>query len=370
MFVQNNFIQNNYMSVTQEQAENALKFAPDGAWLLRECRYQDCTKISFRHHNGAIDHALLQKAGDVWYKMDEKTNSRCSEAVAFEKLLADLGINPNLQLISRPVTLPEKSDSTLEAEFNRLPQNMDDFKTCTYALEHRQGNRFLNILPFNHNAFKGKGYYYNASRLFEGRAIACQGPEEKHRNDFWKMAWQSNTSSIVMLTKTQECCRYWPEAGKKEAYGAITVEGLEEKIEGNLITRTCKVQNLAEKDREEYRDRTITLVQFTGWPDHGAAKPKEMARIIQKVAGTYSKESPVMVHCRAGVGRTGTLLAALFAYQQICEDPSKAQDPDLFSSVATEIRNERIGAIQSPDQYKCGYQTLEELVKVKFNANL
>lgn len=437
----------------RQQAVSTLQQAPEGSWMHRESRFENCTALSV-NENGKINHRLIKKIGNAWYQMDQEKNAPCSGPQTFEALLRSLGANPRLQQMNRPpqeepvppeahlegplfrplskeealqmlngkspgtylfrpseqddqhialsyvdsdskivhqrltkslgvdgephryvslqhfvnchpvtlkvpceVFLPAKTNSALEGEFNRLPQNMEDFTKCTYAQKYIPLNRFSNVLPFNENAFKGKGFYYNGSILFDNKAIACQGPVKNCVDNFWKMAWQSTTGTIVMLTKTEECCQYWPAPGETATFGPISVKGIAEKIEGNLITRTCQIENLD----EECSPRQVTLVQYTGWPDHGTADPKELVKIIRKIEGTYEKDKPITVHCRAGIGRTGTLLAALFTHQRIKEDPAKAAN--AYAEVATEIRSGRIGAIQSAEQYICGYRTVEELLK-------
>ena len=167
----------------------------------------------------------------------------------------------------------------------------------------------------------------------------------KHRDDFWKMVWLSGSHTIAMLTITEECCQYWPNRGETIICGDMTIEGLSEEKKGNFFTRKIRIVHNQEA-------RTITHYQYMSWPDFGVASIKEMAGFVKMLLGT-SPGNPLVAHCRAGVGRTGTLLAALFAYQNSSHD---------YYNTALEIRKGRMASIQTADQYECGYQVLQELL--------
>ncbi len=343
-----------FHSFTKNQAAESLQGRPPGTFLFYPSQEKQNICLASVDEKGVVQHQkLIDQFGVNGYNSLE-------HYVQTHKALT-IPYKPVPQPVQAPsfrIALPDKTDATLHTEYHQLPNNINDLHKCTYALsaENTSKNRFINIMPFDDNAFRGNDFYYNASVLFEGKALAAQGPESRHCDDFWKMIWQSDSRTIAMLTKTAECCQYWPEGEESVTYGSITIQPISRTAQNNLITRKLTIQSGSEK-------RTVTHHQFTGWPDHSTASLEEMAALVEKLACSFSRENPLTVHCRAGIGRTGTLLTALMTYQKIREDSSKGLDSDLYHKTARAMREGRMAAIQTPEQYLCGYRTLEELLK-------
>lgn len=341
-----------FFSYTKKQAADNLKGEQPGTFLFYPAQEKRNICLAVVEQGGAITHQMLNDpfGPNRYLSLEHYVQKHPALTTPYKASFPPAA--PSFR-----IALPPKADAVLEIEYHKLPDNREDLERCTYARngENYSQNRFTNIFPFDDNAFRGEGFYYNASLLFDGGLLAAQGPENKHQDDFWKMIWQSQCSTIVMLTKTSECCQYWPDEKEVLKAGVITIRLLSETGEDNRISRKLLLQ----RDNIE---RTVTHHQFTGFPDHGTAAPAEIAALVQKI-GAFSPENPALAHCRAGIGRTGTLLAALMAYRQVQKDPAKGLDPELYFKTALQIRKERIGAIQTSAQYICGYRAFEELLK-------
>ncbi|XP_061319032.1 receptor-type tyrosine-protein phosphatase eta isoform X4 [Pezoporus flaviventris] len=196
--------------------------------------------------------------------------------------------------------------------------------------ENRGKNRYNNVLPYDISRVKlsdrssasddyiNANYMpgYNSKRAF----IAAQGPLPNTIEDFWCMIWEKNIYSIVMLTKCVEqartkCEQYWPDKQPK-SYGDIIVTVVSEIIlpEWTIRDFTVEKSNTAE-------GHTVRQFHFTSWPDHGVPETTELLINFRHLVHEYSSqnpiESPTLVHCSAGVGRTGTFIAIDRLIQQI-----------------------------------------------------
>ncbi|XP_019860969.1 PREDICTED: receptor-type tyrosine-protein phosphatase F-like [Amphimedon queenslandica] len=233
---------------------------------------------------------------------------------------------------------------------------LDHSKDASLLPENRAKNRYTNILAYDHSRVKLESIddepgsdYINANYIPGYRMrrayIATQGPLPSTFDDFWRMTWEQNSHVIVMLTQLVErgrtkCHRYWPGA-QPEVYGEINVDMLSETEKSDWIVRKFKIT-------KEKRSRTITHYQFVSWPDHGvpdeAGPALDFVREVHEVAS--SAFGPVIVHCSAGVGRTGTFIALGTLLQHI-----KDHDwVDLFG-LASEMRQHRNHMIQTEPQY-------------------
>ncbi|XP_061236452.1 receptor-type tyrosine-protein phosphatase eta isoform X2 [Neopsephotus bourkii] len=196
--------------------------------------------------------------------------------------------------------------------------------------ENRGKNRYNNVLPYDISRVKlsdrssvsddyiNANYMpgYNSKKAF----IAAQGPLPNTIEDFWCMIWEKNIYSIVMLTKCVEqartkCEQYWPDKQPK-SYGDIIVTMVSEIIlpEWTIRDFTVEKSNTAE-------GHTVRQFHFTSWPDHGVPETTELLINFRHLVHEYSSqnpiESPTLVHCSAGVGRTGTFIAIDRLIQQI-----------------------------------------------------
>ncbi|WAR24844.1 PTPRA-like protein [Mya arenaria] len=139
--------------------------------------------------------------------------------------------------------------------------------------------------------------------------VAAQGPTDEILVDFWRMVWQLRVGKIVMLTNLEEdkkmkCVQYWPGEGSIE-YDSFKITHRSAELFSDFVIRKLALQ----KDGEE--ERIVYHFQFTAWPDKSVPKyASSLVHFRQKIVTTAVKDKgPIIVHCSAGVGRTGTFIA-------------------------------------------------------------
>ncbi|KAF8423823.1 protein-tyrosine phosphatase-like protein [Tirmania nivea] len=252
-------------------------------------------------------------------------------------------------------------------------------------------NRYSNIYPWAENRIKlnvpeGKCNYINASPIIlnhgqqgEKRYIATQGPKKGQYNHFWRMAWQETGSVavIVMLTRTLEqgqtkCFQYFPLKVKDSPW---IINGNEEFGDGFNATLTlldkkreiasgCTLRKL--KMTVDGQEKTIWHLLFKGWPDFGVPAAEQKTALLEMIKLAASKntdgpKNPLIVHCSAGVGRSGTYITLDYLLKEI-ESGSihadEAEDP-VYETVNT-LREQRMYMVQSEPQYHFIYDVLKE----------
>eukprot|EP00038_Savillea_parva_P008410 m.176770 g.176770 ORF g.176770 m.176770 type:complete len:382 (+) comp14232_c0_seq1:151-1296(+) len=261
--------------------------------------------------------------------------------------------------------LPERTD-VMQHEYNGIPSYMPQMSDLPPGT--KQKNRYVNVLPnastrvplskvdgdetsdfINANFVSG----YNWPKRF----IATQGPMPKTMGDFWRMIWEQNVSCIVMTTGLQEggrkkCDRYWPVEGTEEYSGGFTVTVTDSADCGTWILTTMTVS------KGDAPARTLKHFWYTGWPDHGV--PETAAPVIAFLravrAETSGSRAPILVHCSAGIGRTGTFMAIDSGMQQL---QSEWRVCDIKGTV-TKMRKERGGSVQTAVQYRFIHLALAE----------
>ncbi|GAB1285460.1 Receptor-type tyrosine-protein phosphatase V [Apodemus speciosus] len=180
--------------------------------------------------------------------------------------------------------------------------------------------------------------------------IATQGPLKKTLEDFWRLVWEQQVHVIIMLTVGMEngrvlCEHYWPANPTPVTHGHITIHLLAEESEDEWTRREFQLQHGTEQKR-----RHVKQLQFTTWPDHSVPEaPGSLLAFVElvreQVKATQGK-GPILVHCSAGVGRTGTFVALWRLLQQLEEE----QVADVFNTVYI-LRLHRPLMIQTLSQY-------------------
>ncbi|XP_071383726.1 receptor-type tyrosine-protein phosphatase O [Centroberyx affinis] len=224
---------------------------------------------------------------------------------------------------------------------------------------NRPKNRYTNILPYDFSRVKlismhnDEGSDYINANYIPGykspkEYIATQGPLPETRNDFWKMVLQQQSPIIVMLTQCNErrrvkCDHYWPFTDEPVMYGEISVEMLSETESPEWTIRSFRLG---------YADETqdVLHLNYTSWPDHGVPTVNAIESILQFVHIVRQQanrtKDPIIVHCSAGVGRTGTFIALDRLMQHIREH----EFADILGMVS-EMRSHRLSMVQTEEQY-------------------
>ncbi|KAH9508798.1 hypothetical protein Btru_050089 [Bulinus truncatus] len=249
-------------------------------------------------------------------------------------------------------------------EFLKIPKPANVTTEAGSSSENKSKNRYQNIKPFDHNrvhlemntSSNDEGDYINASFIsgFEKQEkfIASQGPHKGMVNDFIKMLWEQKVEKIVMLTDVVEngktkCEKYWPDDGKAK-FGSIKMSL---KATHKFCDYTVSIFELSKKGGEFH---TVTHFHFTAWPDISIPhSPWSLVEFKHKVSLTPSS-NPVVVHCSAGVGRTGTYIAI----NNVLRQAEKTGKIDVFFTVA-KLRQERMFMVQNSTQYEFIYKSVQ-----------
>ncbi|XP_036082209.1 tyrosine-protein phosphatase non-receptor type 11 isoform X7 [Rousettus aegyptiacus] len=252
-------------------------------------------------------------------------------------------------------------------------------------LENKPKNRYKNILPFDTTRVVLHGVddsvpgadYINANYIrsdLEEKAghglgkvyIATQGCLQNTVSAFWLMVLQENTRVIVMTTKEVErgrnkCFRYWPELRGSREYGCVHVCSVAEYQAQGYCVRELHVWR---PDQEE-PPRTVRHYQYFSWPDHGVpAEPAGVLGFLDEVNRAQRSTpgaGPMVVHCSAGIGRTGTIIVI-----DILVDLVRRQGLDCDIDVPKTIqlvRRQRSGMVQTEAQYKFVYLALQRYIQ-------
>ncbi|KAK7088967.1 receptor-type tyrosine-protein phosphatase epsilon-like [Littorina saxatilis] len=225
-------------------------------------------------------------------------------------------------------------------------------------------NRFPTVFPYDSNrVVLEDGYrnglsndYVNASYIkglkSDKEYIAAQGPMNTTAGDFWRMVWQEKTSDIVMLTNIKEggkekCFKYWPEESADTTYGPITVTSSRVECRDNAFIRTFMIKKKGSRETRE-----VTQYHYVSWPDHGVPTTVSLVRFWRDVTRrrqakqASSPPTPMVVHCSAGVGRTGTFIGLDLAMLSAVKDG----EIDLVRLV-TSLREQRCLMVQTTGQF-------------------
>uniref|UniRef100_A0AAY5L1G0 Protein-tyrosine-phosphatase n=1 Tax=Esox lucius TaxID=8010 RepID=A0AAY5L1G0_ESOLU len=298
-----------------------------------------------------------------------------------EKLNRLLSYRKSLKPISKKSFLQHVEDlcanenTKFQEEFAELPKLLQDLATSDADLPwNRSKNRFTNIKPYNNSRVKllsepgmPGSDYINASfisgYLCPSEFIATQGPLPGTVADFWRMIWETRTRTIAMLTQCYEkgrirCHQYWPEDTKPvTVFGDIIITKLTEDIYPDWTVRALKV--------ERHGDYMVVHhFNYTSWPEHGV--PESSATLIQFVRAVRANRhdnTTIVVHCSAGVGRTGVYIALDHLIQHI----SDHDFVDIYGLVA-ELRSERMCMVQNLAQYMFLHQSTLDLLSSKGNS--
>ncbi|KAF7222768.1 receptor-type tyrosine-protein phosphatase S-like [Nothobranchius furzeri] len=230
-------------------------------------------------------------------------------------------------------------------------------------------NRYANVIAYDHTrvilapveGILGSDYinsnYIDGYRK-QNAYIATQGPLAETFGDFWRMVWEQRTASVVMMTRLEEksrikCDQYWPSRGT-ETYGMVQVTLLDTMELATFCVRTFSLHKSGSSERREVRQ-----FQFTAWPDHGVPEyPTPFLNFLRRVKACNPPDAgPIIVHCSAGVGRTGCFIVIDAMLERIRHE----RTVDIYGHV-TLMRSQRNYMVQTEDQYSFIHEALLEAV--------
>nr|XP_055169014.1 tyrosine-protein phosphatase non-receptor type 13 isoform X7 [Nyctereutes procyonoides] len=247
-------------------------------------------------------------------------------------------------------------------------ENLQDLKPLDQCLigqtkENRRKNRYKNILPYDATRVPlgDEGGYINASfiKIPVGKEefvyIACQGPLPTTVGDFWQMIWEQKSTVIAMMTQEVEgekikCQRYWPNI-----LGQTTM--VNDRLRLALVRmqqlKGFVVRAMALEEIQTGEMRHISHLNFTAWPDHDTpSQPDDLLTFISYMRHIH-RSGPIITHCSAGIGRSGTLICIDVVLGLISQD----LEFDISDLVRC-MRLQRHGMVQTEDQYIFCYQVI------------
>ncbi|XP_055359816.1 receptor-type tyrosine-protein phosphatase S-like isoform X26 [Betta splendens] len=230
-------------------------------------------------------------------------------------------------------------------------------------------NRYANVIAYDHSRVLLSGIdgipgsdYINANYIDGYRKqnayIATQGALPETFGEFWRMIWEQRSAIIVMMTKLEErsrvkCDQYWPTRGT-ETYALIQVTLLDTVELATYCVRTFALFKNGSSEKREVRQ-----FQFTAWPDHGVPEhPTPFLAFLRRVKACNPPDAgPMVVHCSAGVGRTGCFIVIDAMLERIKHEKTV----DIYGHV-TLMRAQRNYMVQTEDQYVFIHDALQEAV--------
>nr|XP_002127798.1 uncharacterized protein LOC100187461 isoform X1 [Ciona intestinalis] len=295
-----------------------------------------------------------------------------------------------------PAALHTKSCDTLQLqqEFWEIPMNHPFEKNFNVA-GHGTKNRYRSILPNEHSRVKlpvvndndPLSSYINANyiRKFDdvitddvttdditpvtrsnAAYIATQGPMGNTLDDFWRMAWHEAAASVVMITKLKErkekCSQYLPMAvGESSTYDDITITVESIQPFEHFTVRKLTLTHVNGESRE------LNHYWYTSWMDHETPeKTRGLLELVQEVTGwDRTQHGPIIVHCSAGIGRTGCYIAVTTGCQQLLQFGKV----DVLK-IVSRMRLDRGGMIQTWEQYQFVHQALGRYARILAGENV
>uniref|UniRef100_A0A674J306 protein-tyrosine-phosphatase n=1 Tax=Terrapene triunguis TaxID=2587831 RepID=A0A674J306_9SAUR len=240
-------------------------------------------------------------------------------------------------------------NQTIEGLKECLPYNITvGYNECPKISSH-----VIHIPPGNLSVFPNfwEGISYQIPYLL--------GPKDETTDDFWRMIWEHKATIIVMVTRCEEnnrnkCAQYWPTTeNSTETFGDIVVKSNESKMCPDYIIQKLHITNRKEKTP----GRDVTHIQFTSWPDHGVPEDPHLLLKLRRRVNALSNffSGPVVIHCSAGVGRTGTYIAI----DAMLEGLEVEGRVDVYGYVV-KLRRQRCLMVQVEAQYILIHQALVE----------
>ncbi|XP_029300325.1 tyrosine-protein phosphatase non-receptor type 13 isoform X2 [Cottoperca gobio] len=249
-------------------------------------------------------------------------------------------------------------------EFENL-QNLQPLDDCLIGQtkENKKKNRYKNIVPFDTTrvVLGQDGGYINANFIKMSvkdekyMYIACQGPLPTTLGDFWQMVWEQKSNVIAMMTQEVEggkvkCQRYWPDTPRTAEMvdDRLQITLIKDQYLDNFVIRLIEVRDVQTNEVQR-----VTHLNYTGWPDHGTpSQPEQLLTFISYMRHVH-RSGPIITHCSAGIGRSGTLICIDVVLGLI----SKDADFDI-SDIVRNMRLQRQGMVQTEDQYIFCYQVI------------
>ncbi|XP_061551640.1 tyrosine-protein phosphatase non-receptor type 21 isoform X2 [Phycodurus eques] len=290
------------------------------------------------------------------------------------------GLPPPCKVLERHMEMGE-----LLKEYESIPKCRPAAE-CTVAqmAESADKNRFQDVLPYDDTRVElvptkeNNTGYINASHIkitvggHEWNYIASQGPLSNTCQDFWQMVWEQGVAIIAMVTAEEESgreksFRYWPRLGSRHntvTYGRFKITTRFRTESGCYATTGLKIKYLLTG-----QERTVWHLQYTDWPDHGCPEDlkgfltyleeiQSVRRHTNSISDPKNSNLPVLVHCSAGVGRSGVVI--LSEIMIACLEHNEVLE---IKTVLMKLRQQRMIMVQNLSQYTFVYKVLVQYLR-------
>ncbi|XP_059168898.1 uncharacterized protein LOC131950689 [Physella acuta] len=247
------------------------------------------------------------------------------------------------------------TDNQIDIDQMKIPINCNASMSVGLNTENKAKNRYKNISAYDHSRVhlmscpeKKQGDYINASfvKSYKNNEIfiASQGPNKIILEDFLRMIWEQKSEKVVMLTNLieegkQKCEQYWPDENAAK-FGEIEVRLINKQVFADYTVRKLELWMVGEASHP------LTHFHFTSWPDKTVpSTPWSLVDFHQRVFSTPASKA-IVVHCSAGVGRTGTFIGL----HNVIKQAEATQTVDFYTTLKS-LREDRVYMIQTAEQY-------------------
>ncbi|NWU91469.1 PTN11 phosphatase, partial [Upupa epops] len=354
-----------------------IHYQPDGKYDVGGGERFDTLTDLVEHYK---KNPMVEKSGAVVHLKQPFNATRINAA----------NIDSRVRELNKTADQSEKAKQGFWEEFEMLQQ-----QECKLLYPRKEGqrpenkakNRYKNILPFDttrvalrdvDGSVPGSDYInanYIKSIPEDGRSseqgkvyIATQGCLQSTASAFWAMVYQENSHVIVMTTKEVErgrnkCFRYWPDKGCSRDFGGISVRSLSEREAQGYCLRELEVLRVGTDERP----RLVKHYQYFSWPDHGV--PTEPGGVlsfldqVNRAQRSIPDTGPIVVHCSAGIGRTGTIIV-IDILVDIIQRQGLDCDIDIPKTIQM-VRRQRSGMVQTEAQYKFVYMAVQQFIEAE-----
>lgn len=232
-----------------------------------------------------------------------------------------------------------------ESEWDQLKQlnTIQDTDPTLFSTRFRdpREDRYANIRPFTENSFlfsTDEALYINASKMLLGEYILTQGPKKETVEDFWKMVWDSGANIVIMATNLTEggkekCWQYWPEGADFLSFHSMDIASNPTENLNNPTSSTASITIRPLILTKGGEVRRVLQYHFNNWPDHEIHPSLGLIlRGIKDINEHYDSKTPLIIHCSAGVGRSGVFLVCHLLYQldKFYRKKGKGAEIDLY----------------------------------------
>jgi protein tyrosine phosphatase len=309
-----------------------------------------------------------------------KSSNPFPSLVKAVNLTQDLSIkyvvgDPKMAVLAIPITLKDIPSRNQHAEFQTLTQ-ITNTNLHFGALERNKAlaylNRYSDVLPYSHNLVRPfpdgshspnyiNGNVIHSPNVFGNLSefVATQGPLPNTAQDFWTLVAALKIEYIVGVIEPESlpnrCSQYWPTKAPLQ-FGNWAVEVASDENDAFLCRKTLNLVNQATGNKHK-----ITHLHLHSWKDYQAFDEDQYASFLELLEEVWQyrhsgPKPPVIVHCSAGIGRTGTFMASYYLYEEFKR--FKAEKKEFSFSIfgtVRHLREQRHGAVQSFKQYQFLY---------------